>query len=179
MAPKLFVLRTAKERRKALIIKALEKRLPEAGEKEFERVLRFSKDEEARRKAYLKEHGLPARLRMEKMDGCLWALVITPLPGWVHLVRGPCVREAVKRFGAYHVSICYDSDVKADAAHHLEAALRRWGEWQGVLTAEWVSPKAGKGYFELSAAGPFRTCPHLTALHRSGSYADRELHISM
>ena len=145
---------------------------------QFGEVMRLPCWEEWAAKQRLMETGLPATLRAEWL-GPLFALRVEPGPGFQHLVRPECVAESLRRQGPYRVSICFEWDVKPNAAHHIQEVVQRWDGWQGVLAAEWISPKEGKAYFELSAAGPFRQRPHLTALHRSGSYAHKELHISM
>lgn len=145
---------------------------------QFGEVMRLPYWDEWAAKQRLQAEGLPVTLRAEWL-GPLFALRVEPGPGFQHLVRPECVEESLRRQGPYHISICFEWDVRPETAHHVHEVVQRWDGWQGVLAAEYVSPGEGKGYFELSAAGPFRTCPHITTLHRGGSYSYKELHVSM
>lgn len=172
MAPKLFVLRTAAERRRRLCLSWLLPNIKELDDKAFSALLRFPPKEEQRRKEHVRRWGLPARLRLQYL-GELLALVVEPLPGFVHLVREELVPDACRRFEPYHISLCERRRVQRRL---LEKARRRWDGWTGTIPAAYVSEQQGGGYIEVG--GALQQCPVLKALHRQGMYKTRRLHIS-
>ena len=146
--------------------------IQELDDKAFSALLRFPPHEEARRKEHIRRYGLPARLRVRYLDDLL-ALVVEPLPGFVHLVHEELVPDACRRFQPYHISLCERNRVKRRL---LAKAHRRWDGWEGVVPAAYISPQEGGGYIEVG--GALRWCPILRALHRRGMYKRRRLHIS-
>ena len=88
MAPKLFVLRTAAERRRRLCLSWLAPTM--AKKVEVDKIMRLPPKVELRCKAHLREYGLPVHLQVEILDDVLLALVAQPTHGFVHLVH-PCL----------------------------------------------------------------------------------------
>ena len=129
-------------------------------------------------KEYIKGHGLPVTLRVVYL-GDLLALDVIPSEGFVHLALPDFQEESFRRFGPYHVSICFRWDINDFNAHHVPLVVDRWDGWRGVLGVGYVSMDVGKGYVELDSQGALRNCPHLMTLFRGGSYGYKELHISM
>ena len=139
----------------------------------FDALLRPPPVDEAWRKAYIRARGLPARLRLTFL-GDLLALVVEPLPGFTHLVREALLPEALRRYGPYHISLCFREEAQEGL---VVAAAAAWDGWEGTLWPRYLSEAEGGGYFEVG--GWLAACPHLQALHSGGWYRDRALHISM
>ena len=172
MAPKFFALRSARERRHNVVLRHLKPRFSEMSDDQLEKVLRHPWEEGCARREYIYRHGLPVKLQLKLLDGFLWALVVQPQPGYLHLVRDICVPEAIKRYGVYHVSLASVDSVDADL---LAQAKRLWDGWSGRLVAARISETTGY----ILVGGELGRCVVLNAIFRRGNYGYKEgLHIS-
>ena len=69
-----------------------------------------------------------------------------------------------------HLSLCFEWEANPE---HLEAVRAAWHGRIRCLKAR----RCGATMY-ICAYDPVAQCPHIGALHGSGRYADRELHIS-
>ena len=149
---------------------------------------RLEEPELTAKKAQILARGLPVTIAVKWLNGKdrtnpLLALVATPLPGFVHLVKKEYITYLTKTFGEYHVSIVFKKDilpmnfsgeknVRIQAA--MDAVFTRWNGVCGTIPVDNISRNC-----TAAVGGDILRDMNLRMLHDTGSYYDRELHISM
>ena len=138
---------------------------------------RFSDDRDSQKKRRICRDGQPCTITVEFMpakhgEEALLALIIHPLPGYVHLVTN--VEECLHAYGEYHISICQESLVTDDDIARLEASFEGKAH---DLTIGYIAKNSG--YQELADS----VVTHNSTVRRLHShplawYRDRQLHIS-
>jgi hypothetical protein len=129
------------------------------------------------RKSFIEANGLPCKVQLQLLPALpgktyrLWALVITPLVGFVHLVHDNFLQRCYEEVGAYHISICFNIETDHE---HVAAALERWGDEQDILIP--VKFNSCCAYIE---GGEILACPIITSMRHFATYEKRGLHISM
>ena len=133
------------------------------------------KEMDERQQRILRE-GLHCKVSLKLLHGSLWAIVIDPSAGFTHLMTEAGLQEMRKRKDVLHVSICFKSDIKTPWQHSMLYALnsRYMFPKDHVFKIEWFGSGA------TANLSPEDTVyKDIVGLHRSGSYWNRNMHISM
>ena len=130
-------------------------------------------DWETRRDAML-ANGLPARI-----------LGVELLPPWrgfrllavtIDIEERFLPRSHTDRGFALHLSLIFEEEMNHG---HTEAAARLHERWAGQTTVLNVAWLGGGGGAMLTGDQPLVMDPDLRLLHGAGSYADRNIHVSL
>ena len=149
---------------------------------------RLEEPELTARKAQILANGLPVNISVQWLKGKdltnpLLALVVTPLPGFVHLVKKEYITYLTETFGEYHISIVFKQDISpmnfsgeknARIQAAMEAVFARWNGVYGTIPVDKISRKC-----TAAIGGDILRDMNLLMLHDTGSYEGRELHVSM
>ena len=139
-------------------------------------------------KASILTDGLPGTISVEwlpgkRSTGALLALVITPLPGFIHLVKDEYVAYLTETHGEYHISIVFEQDIcttkftneqNARIRAAVQAIFARWNGVRGNIPINNISKNC-----TAAIGGDIPRDMNLLYLHRIGQYNGRQLHISM
>ena len=90
--------------------------------------IRFDASDSEDYKRAIVRDGQPVKTKILVLNSTLLAVVLEPLPGFVHLVRNP--QECIDAYGPYHISICQLDIVSNIEVLELEA---RWNDREVVL----------------------------------------------
>ena len=139
--------------------------------------VRWPQEEAWERKRLIKQHGQPARLDVDFLEGVrpgdegILAIIVTAQDGWLHLVQDPA--ECISAYGPYHVSICQASLASDEDVQELR------GKFAGMQLILPVGDVTSEGCLELGecAITQDETFCRLHG-HTRAWYRDRSVHIS-
>jgi hypothetical protein len=138
--------------------------------------VRYDDDETYWRRKTKLRYGLPSRIHLELLHDNLWSIVVEPLEGFTHLSNEKGLREAAARGDVYHVSICFDNDIKTEWQQKALAHLHKLYDKPVEHTFQ-IDRVANGLSVELDKNDSvFKECYWL---HKAGKYHYKDLHISM
>jgi hypothetical protein len=137
---------------------------------------RYDDDEIDKRQNIIYENGLPSLIHLDLLHDKLWAIVVEPVDGFTHLSNEQGLREAVMRGDVYHVSICFDDDIKTPWQQKALVHLHRLYDWQTKHTFKIARFGGGLSAILDSSDSVYK---EIVDLHRYGKYHYKDIHISL
>jgi len=121
-------------------------------------------------------NGLHCKVNIQLLHGNLWAIVIHPSEGFIHLKKEAGREEMRRRKEVLHISICFKKDIQATWQHNSLYALisKYMFPKDHVFKVEWF----GNGV-TANLSSEDSIYRDILSLHRAGSYWGRKIHISM
>jgi hypothetical protein len=160
-------------------IKGYKKKLEDKNQREaleeYRRV-RVDDDEMWNRKQTILQQGLTAMIHLEMIPDELWSIVLEPTKTFTHLMNDVGLDESYKRGDVYHVSICFDSDIRERWQQQALAHLHKL--YDKPVEHTFRIARINKG-LSANLSHDDEVFKEIRDLHRYGSYHYKDIHISL